>query len=142
MAKRVERTRNASTLTEAGFKALIVSALREKSRWWKPKQECIRKARVRKGIYLCEHCEQEVGAYFYDVYKTGKKKGKKRKVRNILADHIAPVVDPAVGFVDWNTYIERMFIETGWQAICHKCHSEKTKTEASIAKERRKNARN
>lgn len=139
MGRVVEKTRNANTLTEAGFKALIVSALREKSRWWKPKQKCIQKARVRKGIYVCEKCKQEVPAYIYDTYKTGKKKGKKRKIRNILADHINPVVDPAVGFVDWNTYIDRMFIETGWQAICDSCHKIKTAEERSIATQRKKN---
>ena len=133
-----EKTRNAGTLTEAGFKSLIVSALREKSRWWKPKQECIKKSRVRKGIYICEICKQEVTSYKYDTFKTGKKKGKARKIRNILADHINPVVDPSVGFVDWNTYIERMFIEEGWQAICDECHKIKSAEERAIATERKR----
>lgn len=134
-----ERTRNAGTLTEAGFKAMIVSALRDKSRWWKPKQKCIQKARVSKGKYKCECCLEIVPATKQGVYKTGKKAGKPKKIKNILADHAAPVVDPSVGFVDWNTYIERMFIETGWQALCDNCHTEKTATENAIAKERRRN---
>lgn len=138
MANKVERTRNGGTLTEAGFKALIISSLREKSRWWKPRQACIKKARIRKGWYLCECCKKEVPASIYVPYLTGKKKGKSRKVKNILADHIEPVVDPHVGFVDWNTYIERMFIEEGFQAICYECHSTKTKAETSIAALRRK----
>jgi hypothetical protein len=72
------------------------------------------------------------------VWKSGKKKGKKRRIKNIVADHIAPVVDPAVGFVDWDTYIRRMFIETGWQAICKSCHDIKTTKERAIATKRRK----
>lgn len=135
---RVERTRNAGTLTEAGFKAMIIAALRDRSRFWKPRQACIKKARVRKGYYLCESCNNVVPATKWTEYKTGKRKGKPKKVKNIVADHTHPVVDPTVGFVDWNTYIERMFIEEGFQAICHDCHSAKSLEETAIRKERNK----
>jgi len=141
MAK-TEKTRNAGTLTEAGFHSLIVSNLRNASRWWKPKQQCIRKARVSLGKYRCASCNQIVPATKKGVYKTGKKAGKPKKIKNILADHKEPVVDPNVGFVDWNTFIERLFREDGWQALCDDCHKAKTKEEQAIAKERRKNARN
>jgi hypothetical protein len=58
-------------------------------------------------------------------------------------DHIDPVVDPHTGFVDWNTYIERMFCElTGFQVLCFDCHSKKTSIERSIATERKRNAKN
>ena len=51
----------------------------------------------------------------------------KNKMR---ADHIDPVVDPRRGFVDWNTYIERMFVEVeGFMALCEGCHDIKTKEE-------------
>jgi len=136
----VEKTRNNGTLTEAAFKALIVSGLRDKSRWWKPKQMCIRKARVSKGMYKCAICEQVVHGAVWGVYKSGKKEGKKRKIVNILADHIDPVVDPHVGFQSWDTYIERMFVEEiGYQAACHSCHSGKTKIERDIATQRKRN---
>ena len=134
-----EKTRNAGTLTEAGFKSLIISALRDKSRWWKPKQKCIQKARVSKGMYLCASCNEIVPSTKKGFYKTGKKAGKQKKIKNILADHIDPVIDPHIGFVDWNTYIGRMFIETGWQAICGNCHKIKTAEEKAIATERRRN---
>ena len=42
---RVPRTRNAGTMTEAGFWSMIRSALRQKSRWWKPIAECKKLAR-------------------------------------------------------------------------------------------------
>jgi len=136
----VAKTRNAGTLTEAGFKALIVSGLRDKSRWWKPKQQCIRNARVSKGLYRCECCKETVKGSVWGVYKSGKKEGKKRKIVNILADHIDPVVDPAVGFINWDTYIERMFIElSGYQALCGKCHDAKSKGERDIATQRKHN---
>ena len=142
MAKLVERTRNGGTLTEAAFKTMIISALREKSRWWKPKQKCIKDARVSKGKYRCASCRQIVPSTIKGVYKTGKRAGKPRKIVNILADHIEPVVDPYVGFVSWDVYIERMFIETGFQAICHSCHQEKSLTEKDIRTERMRKEKN
>ena len=42
---RVPRTRNAGTMTEAAFWSMIRSALRQKSRWWKPIAECKKLAR-------------------------------------------------------------------------------------------------
>jgi 5-methylcytosine-specific restriction endonuclease McrA len=48
----------------------------------------------------------------------------------IQMDHIEPVVDPKVGFVNWDTYIERMFCpEDNLQAICKACHQIKTNKE-------------
>lgn len=48
----------------------------------------------------------------------------------IQVDHINPVVDPAMGFVDWNTYISRMFCDEGnLQVLCRPCHSKKSKKE-------------
>ena len=78
----------------------------------------------------------------YGVYKSGKKEGKPRKIKNIVADHIDPVVDPHVGFQGWDVYINRMFIEIGWQAICYSCHSKKTKKENAIATARKRNENN
>lgn len=50
--------------------------------------------------------------------------------KEIQVDHIKPVVDPKVGFKDWNTYIKRMFCsEKNLQAVCKPCHKEKTKKE-------------
>jgi hypothetical protein len=134
----VEKTRNSGTLTEAGFNSLITSALRKANSYWKPKQQCIKDARVARGQYMCSSCHSIVPTSVYGVYKSGKKKGKPRKIKNIVADHIEPVVDPHVGFQGWDVYIKRMFIETGWQAICRSCHSIKTAEESAIAAERRR----
>ena len=59
--------------------------------------------------------------------------------REIAADHTVPVVDPSVGFVDWNTYIERMFCDAdGYKILCNyeglrdgveSCHRAKTNLE-------------
>jgi len=139
MAKQVVRNRNAGTWTEAEFKSRIVSALRKISSFWKPKQACIRRAKVSVGKYRCEECGLIVPSSIEGEWKSGKKKGKKRRIKNIVADHISPVIDPSVGFVDWNVYIDRMFIEEGWQAICKSCHDDKTSEERAIATKRRRN---
>ena len=140
MAK-AEKTRNLKTWTDAEFKSRIVSALRKISSCWKPKQACIKKARVSMGKYKCECCGHIVPVTTEGVWKSGKKEGKKRRIKNIVADHISPVVDPNIGFLNWDEYIKRMFIETGWQAICKSCHDKKTKEETAIATKRRKNAK-
>ena len=38
--KKVIKTRNAGTMTEAAFWSFIRSGLRQKSRWWKPITQC------------------------------------------------------------------------------------------------------
>lgn len=41
-----------------------------------------------------------------------------------MADHKHPVVDVDDGFVDWNTYIARMYVESdAFDAICVGCHA-------------------
>lgn len=45
-------------------------------------------------------------------------------------DHVLPVIDPLVGFVDWNTYIERLFVDSeGYQTLCIPCHMKKCNEE-------------
>lgn len=71
-----------------------------------------------------------------EVYK-GIKTYRCQKCRKITekvqVDHKLPVVDPEVGFVDWNTYFSRLFCDISnlW-AICEKCHSLKTAREKKL----------
>ena len=66
--QRVPRTRNARTMTEAQFFSMIRSALREKSRWWKPSGIVRVKARRpykgpnkrQKYEYQCNKCSNTV----------------------------------------------------------------------------------
>ena len=119
---------NNGTWTDARKKGFIVSALRSAFTRWGPKQSCIKQAWIRRGVYKCEGCKEEVPATLPP--KTG---GSKR-IKNIMADHIHPIVCPATGFVDYNTWIERGFVEAdGFQALCKACHDEKTTEEREIA---------
>lgn len=75
-------------------------------------------AKVSYGKYRCQACRGLFGP------------------KEVALDHIAPVVDPYQGFVDWNTYIERLFVgPEAYQVLCRdKCHKEKTMSENKIRK--------
>jgi 5-methylcytosine-specific restriction endonuclease McrA len=91
------------------------SAIRNVWRWSKERYEFLRANKV------CSVCGERAKIY---------------------CDHTRPVVDPAVGFVDWSTYIARMFVDgSGYTALCEGCHKIKTKSErdtrfARLKKER------
>jgi hypothetical protein len=59
-------------------------------------------------------------------------------------DHIVPVVDPIRGFVDWDEYIDRLFVEMdGYRCLCKQCHAAVTakQREARTASNRAKKLR-
>ena len=120
------KTRNNGTWTEARYNTFIKGLIRAGLMRWGPKHLCISNARIKRGWYLCEGCEEEVPATLPP------KDGGKKRIKNIQADHIHPMIDPEVGFVDWDTCISRAFVEVeGYQALCHKCHQIKTQEERS-----------
>ena len=119
MGKKIIKTRNAGTMSEAAFWGFIRSASRQKSRWWKPITQCkLNAKRPYKGInkrqkfeYQCNKCKK----WFPD--------------KQINIDHIIPAgelnkADDLPGFV------ERLFVEqSGLQVLCSNCHNEKSKHE-------------
>ena len=130
---KAEKTRCNKQWTESRFRSFIISALRSASTRWAPKQQCIKNARVRRGVYVCELCKQEGPATLPPL------PGNKRRRKNIAADHLHPVVDIYDGFVNWDVFISRLFVEAdGYQALCWECHNKKTKEENRIRKENRK----
>ena len=116
---RVVRTRNAGTMTESAFWSFIRSALRQKSRWWKPITQCKQKARRpykgpnkrQKFEYQCKYCEQ----WFPE--------------KRVNVDHITPAGTLRTA-TDLPGFVERLFCEIdGLQVLCNNCHDEKTKLE-------------
>lgn len=121
-----------NTLTEAGFRSYIMSGLRSKSRFWKPKSVAISKTFVKKGknpetgkmckLHECPECK--------GLFPQGK----------MDADHIEPVI-PLEGFpklaetflgYNWTEVIKRLFCEAdGYKVLCKECHAKKTKAENS-----------
>ena len=87
-------------------------------------------ARVTRGVYLCATCNKKVPASIKD--------GRKR-VKNVVVDHIEPIIDPTVGFTTWDECIERMFCEAdNLQVMCKACHDIKSFEERATAAARRK----
>lgn len=128
------KPRNNGQWTEARFKSFIISALRSATTRWGPKQQCIKDARVSRGLYKCEGCGT-VGPPTLPPPE-----GKTRRIKNIVADHIDPIVDPHIGFTSYDSWIDRCFVEaSGFQALCNKCHTEKSNKEKEIAKNRKLN---
>jgi len=123
----VIRTRGSGSYTESEFWSLIRSALRQKSRWWKPISVCKMNARrVYKGSnkrqkfeYLCNVCKN----YFPE--------------KQINIDHIVPAGTLKCS-EDLPGFVARLFVEVeGLQCICETCHSlktEKERTESKIEK--------
>jgi 5-methylcytosine-specific restriction endonuclease McrA len=59
------------------------------------------------------------------------------KREDLHGDHIEAVDDPTSGFVDWNSYMSRLFLGQ-IQPLCKTCHKEKSAQETKIRAERRK----
>jgi len=98
--------------TKARFKSFVTSALRRASSRWAPKYLTKKNARTARNTYKCSLCANSVGN------------------KDIKIDHIHPVVDPVNGWVSWDSFIERLFVEKeGYQALCVTCHSSKSKEE-------------
>lgn len=116
---RVPKTRNAGTMTESAFWSFIRSALRQKSRWWKPITQCKHNARKKyqgpnkrqKFEYLCATCKQ----YFPE--------------KQVNVDHIIPA-GSLNNANDLPGFVERLFCEIdNLQVLCTNCHDLKTKND-------------
>lgn len=121
--------------SQAKFNSFIKNNLRSATRKWAPIQQCKKRAHVSRGLYKCEGCGSEVPLTIYD-------EDKRKRVKNIFIDHIIPIIDPAVGFTTWDECIERMFCDSSnLQLLCGDCHKVKSVEEVSVAKERRRRAK-
>lgn len=100
------------------IKSKVIPALRRVSRFWKPKQDAMRKQKVSPGKYRCESC------------------GEVFDQKEISLDHKSPVVDPRKGFLNWDDYIARMLCDSnGFQVLCNAgCHASKTQIENELRK--------
>lgn len=99
----------------------VISALRRLSYKCPMRSAAMTRARIERGKYKCEQCGRIVG------------------VKQIAIDHIDPVHSVEHGFVDWNTFIERLFVTPDkLQVLCQTpCHDAKTKAENKIRKDHR-----
>jgi 5-methylcytosine-specific restriction endonuclease McrA len=112
----VAKPRNSGTMTESAFWSFIRSALRQKSRWWKPISECKSLAkRPYKGPnkrqtfeYKCSECN------------------KWHPDKNIAIDHIKPAGKLNCA-EDLPLFVTKLFCEIdNLQVLCEQCHLVKT----------------
>ena len=131
------RRYNNGTWTQGRMDGFIKGLIRNGLQKWGPKHECLNKARVKRGYYRCSNCLQSVTATINRELKT--RPGEMKRVKNIYADHIHPIVDPEVGRRTWDEVIDRAFVDTeGYQALCYACHENKTNEERCVAVERKR----
>ena len=121
---RVEKPYNHGTMSESAFWGMIRSALRQKSRWWKPISEVKKLAKRtkkdggrQKFEYQCAMCK----GWFKD--------------KEVQVDHIEES-GALKGKEDVGDFIVKLFCEVdGLQVLCNKredgvesCHRKKTNT--------------
>lgn len=115
--ERAAKTRASGTMTESAFWSWVRSALRQKSRWWKPVSDAKQRARRDyKGVnkrqkyeYQCAICE----GWFPD--------------KEIEVDHIVPA-GSLRSSDDLKGFVERLFVEVdGLRVLCKQCHLKVTK---------------
>lgn len=117
-----DKARNNGEWTEGRYRSFLVSILRSGMRRWPPKWRALKKASIGKKIstkskrlaehYVCAECKKEFTA------------------KDVQVDHMLPVVDPKVGFISWDTYIDRLYCEEdNLQVLCLPCHKIKSKEE-------------
>jgi 5-methylcytosine-specific restriction endonuclease McrA len=108
--------------TEGRYRSFITSTIRGGFRRYPPKFQVLKNAFISKKI------NKKTGR-LASHYKCAKcKKG--YVATDVQVDHIDPVVDPAVGFVSWDVFIDRLFCKAdNLQVLCKPCHAIKTKLE-------------
>ena len=116
MGRRVERTRNNGTWTEARYFSFIRSALRSAFQKWGPKHEAKRLAKRGYNQYECAHCNE--------IFSN----------KDTEVDHIEPA-GSLKAYDDLPAFVERMFCEVeGFQVLCKACHQVKTNAERKARK--------
>ena len=124
----ISKSRNGEW-TDARWKSFVVSVLRSGTRRYPPKYETLNAAKTEKKVnaktgriaqhYKCAVCLSTFPA------------------KDVQVDHIDPVVCLKKGFVDWDTYIKRMYVAAdGLQVLCKPCHLIKSNEERKQRKKK------
>lgn len=109
------------------LKSFITSTLRGGFRRYPPKYEVLKEAFIDKRInektkrlgshYRCNACQ--------NVFPS----------KEVNVDHINPIVNPEMGFISWDSFIENLFCDkNNLQVLCSECHTAKSAVENKIRK--------
>jgi len=121
------KIRNGGDWTEGRWRSFVTSTIRGGFRRYPPKFAVLKNAFVGKHInpdsgklasfYTCKSCKKDFTA------------------KNVQVDHIKPIVDPKIGFVSWDDFIEKLFCEVkNLQVLCIPCHKKKSALERTERK--------
>lgn len=120
----------ADSWSDVRIRNFIISVLRAGTRRWPAKYETLKEALV--GVKLNKKTKRQSKHYKCNACK------KSFPTSEVQVDHIIEVVDPETGFVDWNTYIPRLFCsKENFQILCKPCHSKKTQKARLLGKNSR-----
>ncbi len=123
------KKRNGGEWTDSRFRSFVTSALRAASRRWPPKYKALKEA------FVGRKTNKKTGKLAMH-YKCAKCK-KHFVAADVQVDHVLPVVDPKVGFVSWDDFINRIFCEIeNLQVMCKPCHKVKTELEKAERKKK------
>lgn len=123
------KKRNGGEWTDSRFRSFVTSALRAASRRWPPKYKALKEA------FVGRKTNKKTGKLAMH-YKCAKCK-KHFVAADVQVDHVLPVVDPKVGFVSWDDFINRIFCEIeNLQVLCKPCHKVKTDEEKAERKKK------
>ena len=101
-------------------KDFCIATLRRASYRWSSRTQALGRARISRGLYVCESCKIQT------------------KKSDIQLDHILSVI-PLEGWQSWDSFIERLFCDaSGYSVLCKTCHSAKTMQENHIRRENKK----
>ena len=93
------------------IKNLAIQVLRRASYRSPARNEALKKARISRGLYVCNSCGHEF------------------KRREVQVDHIKSVVSE-LGFQNFDEYINNLFCDVNnLQVLCKPCHRVKSQTE-------------
>ena len=97
------------------LKRFLIPLLRKKSLYYPERQRCLQLARIERGFYRCNACSGSFSR------------------TQVHVDHRDSVVGVKDGWVDWNTYIERLFVPAEkLQCLCIQCHESKSAVESAL----------
>lgn len=98
--------------------------LRNASLRWPARNECLKLARVARGLYKCNMCKEEFPR------------------SSVHVDHIDPVISIKENFTTWDDFINRLFCNVEqFQLLCESCHLIKTQIENEMRKHYKKLAK-
>jgi len=112
LIKALKETVNAKPKKPQTLKTWLIPRLRRLSYQWPNRNAAKSLARVERGKYKCNICQNIFGP------------------KDIFMDHVNPIIPVDIGFTNIGTFVESLFCEIeNYQALCENCHSIKTQKE-------------